>query len=78
MSILLPLEVDQVERNIDLVYGDGSIGLMGLVSQAFHDGGCHVLGVYRCLEHEFVCGAGVGVTIESSGNSRVFLMRMRI
>ncbi|KAM0932671.1 putative LOG family protein [Dioscorea sansibarensis] len=36
---------DQVERNIDLVYGGGSIGLMGLVSQAVHDGGRHVLGV---------------------------------
>ncbi|OWM82409.1 cytokinin riboside 5'-monophosphate phosphoribohydrolase LOG3 [Punica granatum] len=34
-----------VSRNIDLVYGGGSIGLMGLVSQAVHDGGRHVLGV---------------------------------
>ncbi|KAK1306267.1 Cytokinin riboside 5'-monophosphate phosphoribohydrolase LOG7 [Acorus calamus] len=34
-----------VERKIDLVYGGGSIGLMGLVSQAVHDGGRHVLGV---------------------------------
>ncbi|KAJ6993354.1 hypothetical protein NC653_016475 [Populus alba x Populus x berolinensis] len=30
-----------VSRNIDLVYGGGSIGLMGLVSQAVHDGGRH-------------------------------------
>ncbi|KAJ6840465.1 cytokinin riboside 5'-monophosphate phosphoribohydrolase LOG1-like [Iris pallida] len=37
-----------VERNIDLVYGGGSIGLMGLVSQAVHDGGRHVLGLYQC------------------------------
>ncbi|KAK4285747.1 hypothetical protein QN277_002399 [Acacia crassicarpa] len=29
----------QVERKIDLVYGGGSIGLMGLVSQAVFDGG---------------------------------------
>ncbi|CAN1142969.1 Cytokinin riboside 5'-monophosphate phosphoribohydrolase LOG3 [Linum perenne] len=35
----------QVSRNIDLVYGGGSIGLMGLVSQAVHDGGRHVIGV---------------------------------
>ncbi|KAB1227767.1 putative cytokinin riboside 5'-monophosphate phosphoribohydrolase LOGL1 [Morella rubra] len=35
----------QVERKIDLVYGGGSIGLMGLVSQTAFDGGCHVLGV---------------------------------
>ncbi|KAG4966599.1 hypothetical protein AAZX31_14G202500 [Glycine max] len=34
-----------VERNIDLVYGGGSIGLMGLISQVVFDGGRHVLGV---------------------------------
>ncbi|CAM8970679.1 unnamed protein product [Rhodiola kirilowii] len=34
-----------VSRNIDLVYGGGSIGLMGLVSQAVHDGGRHVIGL---------------------------------
>lgn len=34
----------QVARGIDLVYGGGSIGLMGLVSQAVYDGGRHVIG----------------------------------
>ncbi|KAF2565765.1 hypothetical protein F2Q68_00028066 [Brassica cretica] len=34
-----------VSRKIDLVYGGGSIGLMGLVSQAVHDGGRHVIGI---------------------------------
>jgi predicted Rossmann-fold nucleotide-binding protein len=34
----------QVARSIDLVYGGGSIGLMGLVSQAVFDGGRHVIG----------------------------------
>ncbi|GLT82440.1 hypothetical protein SLE2022_008090 [Rubroshorea leprosula] len=34
-----------VERKMDLVYGGGSIGLMGLVAQTVYDGGCHVLGV---------------------------------
>ena len=34
----------QVSRNIDLVYGGGSIGLMGIVSQVVHDGGRHVIG----------------------------------
>ncbi|KAF3617250.1 putative cytokinin riboside 5'-monophosphate phosphoribohydrolase LOGL6 [Capsicum annuum] len=34
-----------VSRNIDLVYGGGSIGLMSLVSQAVYDGGRHVIGV---------------------------------
>lgn len=40
----------KVERRIDLVYGGGSVGLMGLISQAVHDGGRHVLGyvVYIC------------------------------
>jgi len=26
------------------VYGGGSVGLMGLISQRMYDGGCHVLG----------------------------------
>ncbi|KAH1218982.1 Cytokinin riboside 5'-monophosphate phosphoribohydrolase LOG1 [Glycine max] len=30
-----------VSRNIDLVYGGGSIGLMGLISQAVYEGGRH-------------------------------------
>ncbi|KAJ9183143.1 hypothetical protein P3X46_007047 [Hevea brasiliensis] len=34
-----------VERKMDLVYGGGSFGLMGLVSRTVLDGGCHVLGV---------------------------------
>ncbi|MFQ6651771.1 hypothetical protein Gotur_023969, partial [Gossypium turneri] len=33
-----------VSRNIDLVYGGGSIGLMGLISQAVFDGGRHITG----------------------------------
>ena len=41
----------QVEKNIDLVYGGGSIGLMGLVSQAVHDGGRHVLGYAIYASH---------------------------
>ena len=39
----------KVERRIDLVYGGGSVGLMGLVSQAAHDGGRHVLGYVSLL-----------------------------
>lgn len=34
----------QVERRIDLVYGGGRLGLMGLISQTVLNGGCHVLG----------------------------------
>lgn len=34
-----------VNRKINLVYGGGSVGLMGLISQRVYDGGCDVLGV---------------------------------
>ena len=36
--------VFKVLKNIDLVYRGGSLGLMGLISQAVFDGGKHVLG----------------------------------
>lgn len=35
---------EKVSKRLDLVYGGGSIGLMGLVSQAVHRGGGNVLG----------------------------------
>ncbi|RWV80853.1 hypothetical protein GW17_00057807 [Ensete ventricosum] len=41
-----PSATVSVARNIDLVYGGGSVGLMGLVSQAVFDGGRHVLGSF--------------------------------
>ncbi|KAL9358583.1 hypothetical protein Peur_046706 [Populus x canadensis] len=51
----------QVERNIDLVYGGGSIGLMGLISQAVYDGGRHVLGVIpKTLMPREITGETVG------------------
>ncbi|PKI71507.1 cytokinin riboside 5'-monophosphate phosphoribohydrolase LOG8-like isoform X2 [Punica granatum] len=34
-----------VERKMDLIYGGGSIGLMGLVSRTVFNGGCNVLGI---------------------------------
>ncbi|XAR70777.1 hypothetical protein NMG60_11027761 [Bertholletia excelsa] len=50
-----------VKRKIDLVYGGGSVGLMGLVSQRVHDGGCHVLGVIpRALVPFEISGETVG------------------
>ncbi|XP_042940755.1 cytokinin riboside 5'-monophosphate phosphoribohydrolase LOG7 isoform X1 [Carya illinoinensis] len=50
-----------VERRIDLVYGGGSVGLMGIVSQAVHDGGRHVLGVIpRSLMPREITGETVG------------------
>ncbi|KAK6121519.1 hypothetical protein DH2020_044735 [Rehmannia glutinosa] len=41
----LDLGTELVAKNLDLVYGGGSIGLMGLVSEAVHRGGGHVLGI---------------------------------
>ncbi|XP_010530287.1 PREDICTED: cytokinin riboside 5'-monophosphate phosphoribohydrolase LOG1-like [Tarenaya hassleriana] len=50
-----------VERNIDLVYGGGSIGLMGLVSRAVYSGGRHVLGVIpKTLMPREITGETVG------------------
>ncbi|KAH9674392.1 cytokinin riboside 5'-monophosphate phosphoribohydrolase LOG7 [Citrus sinensis] len=50
-----------VERKLDLVYGGGSVGLMGLVSQAVHDGGRHVLGVIpKTLTPREITGDPVG------------------
>jgi predicted Rossmann-fold nucleotide-binding protein len=34
-----------VKRKIDLVYGGGSVGLMGLISRRVYEGGLHVLGL---------------------------------
>lgn len=56
------MEQWKVERRIDLVYGGGSVGLMGLVSQAVHDGGRHVLGfvLSLILSLSFGCRASQG------------------
>lgn len=52
---------EMVEKRIDLVYGGGSVGLMGLVSQAVHDGGRHVLGVIpRSLMPREITGDPIG------------------
>ncbi|KAL9257358.1 Cytokinin riboside 5'-monophosphate phosphoribohydrolase LOG3-like protein, partial [Drosera capensis] len=51
----------RVSRNIDLVYGGGSVGLMGLVSQAVHSGGRHVIGVIpKTLMPREITGVTVG------------------
>ncbi|URE36827.1 Cytokinin riboside 5'-monophosphate phosphoribohydrolase [Musa troglodytarum] len=50
-----------VKNGIDLVYGGGSIGLMGLVSHAVHDGGRHVLGVIpKSLMPKELTGGTIG------------------
>ncbi|KAG9450697.1 hypothetical protein H6P81_010662 [Aristolochia fimbriata] len=55
----LELGNELVKRKIDLVYGGGSVGLMGLISRTVYDGGCHVLGVIP----------GALVPIEISGHA---------
>ncbi|KAL8227149.1 hypothetical protein R6Q57_016981 [Mikania cordata] len=57
----IELGKELVKRSIDLVYGGGSVGLMGFVSQAVHDGGRHVLGVIpRTLMPREITGVTVG------------------
>ncbi|KAL8062007.1 hypothetical protein ABFX02_02G119300 [Erythranthe guttata] len=57
----LQLGKQLVDRKIDLVYGGGSVGLMGLVSQTVFLGGCHVLGVIpKALLAEEISGKSVG------------------
>ncbi|XP_051151670.1 cytokinin riboside 5'-monophosphate phosphoribohydrolase LOG8-like [Andrographis paniculata] len=52
-----------VNRKINLVYGGGSIGLMGLISRRVSDGGCHVLGVIpKALVPIEISGESVGDT----------------
>ncbi|XP_058094513.1 cytokinin riboside 5'-monophosphate phosphoribohydrolase LOG1-like [Magnolia sinica] len=57
----IELGKELVSRNIDLVYGGGSIGLMGLVSQAVFHGGRHVIGVIpKTLMPREITGETVG------------------
>lgn len=45
----------QVAKGIDLVYGGGSVGLMGLIAQTVLDGGCSVLGyLLACKSWRFL------------------------
>ncbi|MCD9560419.1 Cytokinin riboside 5'-monophosphate phosphoribohydrolase log1 [Datura stramonium] len=67
-SILSVLVWGSVERNIDLVYGGGSVGLMGLVSQSVFNGGRHVLGVIpKTLMPREITGESVGEVRAVSG-----------
>ncbi|KAG9443155.1 hypothetical protein H6P81_019009 [Aristolochia fimbriata] len=55
------LGMELVSRGLDLVYGGGSIGLMGLISQAVHAGGGHVLGIIpKTLMGKELTGETVG------------------
>ncbi|RWW45942.1 hypothetical protein BHE74_00048168, partial [Ensete ventricosum] len=55
-----PVLLAFVERKIDLVYGGGSAGLMGLVSKTVFNGGCHVLG-YNLTASANMCSCQVGL-----------------
>ncbi|PHT52855.1 Cytokinin riboside 5'-monophosphate phosphoribohydrolase LOG1 [Capsicum baccatum] len=60
MMLLLSYK-ELVLRNIDLVYGGGSIGLMDLVSQPVHNDGRHVIGVIpKTLMSRELTGETVG------------------
>jgi len=64
MDVAMALGKELVQRKIDLVYGGGSIGLMGKISETVHAGGNHVIGVIpRALMPSEVCGQTVGETI---------------
>ncbi|CAN1215922.1 Cytokinin riboside 5'-monophosphate phosphoribohydrolase LOG5 [Linum perenne] len=57
----IELAHELVVRRLDLVYGGGSIGLMGLVSQAAHLGGCNVHGIIpRTLMSKEITSETVG------------------
>ncbi|KAJ9545955.1 hypothetical protein OSB04_025662 [Centaurea solstitialis] len=57
----LDLGQELVKRKLDLVYGGGSVGLMGLVSQEVHRGGGHVLGIIpKTLMCKEITGETVG------------------
>ncbi|KAJ4880798.1 Cytokinin riboside 5'-monophosphate phosphoribohydrolase LOG5 [Raphanus sativus] len=57
----IDLAEELITRRLNLVYGGGSIGLMGLVSQAVHEAGGHVLGIIpRTLMDKEITGVTYG------------------
>ncbi|KAF7074150.1 hypothetical protein CFC21_079060 [Triticum aestivum] len=57
-----------VARRMDLVYGGGSLGLMGEVSEAVHKAGGHVIGVIpTTLMGKEITGVTVGEVVAVSG-----------
>ena len=58
------LGAELTARGIELVYGGGSVGLMGEVARAVLDGGCHVTGVIpRALTGRELSGDNLGELI---------------
>ncbi|CAN6332246.1 unnamed protein product [Urochloa humidicola] len=57
----LELGHELVRRGINLVYGGGSIGLMGVIARTVDAGGCHVLGVIpKALMSVEISGESIG------------------
>ncbi|XWS25987.1 hypothetical protein CRYUN_Cryun27aG0114900 [Craigia yunnanensis] len=57
----LELGKELVSKRMDLVYGGGSVGLMGFVSQEVHRGGGHVIGIIpKPLMNKEITGETVG------------------
>ncbi|XP_042481199.1 cytokinin riboside 5'-monophosphate phosphoribohydrolase LOG8-like isoform X2 [Macadamia integrifolia] len=75
----LDLGRELVERKMDLIYGGGSFGLMGLVSQTVFNGGCHVLGVIptALVPHEISSHAVGEVLVVSDMHERKAEMARR-
>ncbi|KAL0907032.1 hypothetical protein M5K25_025570 [Dendrobium thyrsiflorum] len=57
----LALGKQLIDRKIDLIYGGGSVGLMGLISHTVFNGGCNVLGIIpRALLQYEISGETIG------------------
>jgi len=70
------LGLEFTKRNIALIYGGGSIGLMGRIANAVHNGGGKVLGVIpAALEPEAISGITPGrVVVTSDMHERKAIM----
>ncbi|CAK9861245.1 unnamed protein product [Sphagnum jensenii] len=65
LDVARELGNELVQRKVDLVYGGGSIGLMGKIAGTVHIGGGHVIGVIpRALMPNEICGQTIGKLIE--------------
>ncbi|KAL5202157.1 hypothetical protein ABZP36_013109 [Zizania latifolia] len=75
----LDLGHELVRRGVDLVYGGGSIGLMGLIARTVLGGGCRVVGVIpRALMPVEISGESVGeVMVVSDMHERKAQMARR-
>ncbi|KAL3701532.1 hypothetical protein R1sor_019554 [Riccia sorocarpa] len=60
-NVALDLGKEMVKRQINLVYGGGSVGLMGQIAGTVHEGGGHVIGVIpKALMAQEISGHTVG------------------